>query len=190
MFRSWICGLSALASSVRKTLVDFLEILLQPLLNVGFYRSKLNSHSYSGIAGSDYTVAAEFFRINPERDDDFRTNRQRQESFHVASASTDVCRIALHVRPPLIREADLKRKEDFVPGKHSLLSPRLRSKSCRTIFCRNLSPRGLLVHKNFDPCLDPVGDSRFLDPNDVKARLLVPVLNSDDLASFQGMVDP
>ncbi len=157
---------------------------------MGFYRCKFNSHPYSGIAGPDYAVAAEFFRINPERDDDFRTNRQGQESFHVASASTDVCRVALHVRPPLIREADLKRKKDFVPGKHSLLSPRLGFKSCGTISCRNLSPRGLLVYKNFDPYLDPPGDPRFLDPNDVKARLLVPVLNSDDLAGFQGMVDP
>src|SRR5579864_1031067 len=188
-FRFWR-KLSALAGCGGKTCVYLLQILLQLLLDLHFQGCELDAHSDPGIAGTHDAFGDEFLRINPESDDYFGADHERDQALNVAAAPANIRRIALHVRAAAIFKADGDREQNLVPHEPSFFrSAALRTFCRRIVLARNLGPGHDLTSEYLNSKLEsPWRGSRFY-PFDMKARLLIAVLDPDNFALFQRVVN-
>src|SRR5256885_13076725 len=101
--------LEAFGRGPRKSLVHLLNVFLQALLDVIFKRRKLNSHAHSRVTGAHYRRNPDFFRIEPERNDDLGIHRQWRECFYITASPAYISCAALHVSAARVLKADFHR---------------------------------------------------------------------------------
>src|SRR5581483_6941401 len=131
----------------------------------------------------------ELVRVDPEGDDDFGSDGQRNQSFHITSAAADVGGAALHMRAGAAGKADHDGEQHAMPDEPSLVTAIASGNGGGLGFLRHVFPRYRLAGKNlysrFDGLRNPVG----LYPFDGEAGLTLAVLNADDVAHLQRMGD-
>src|SRR4029078_8021752 len=179
---------AALGGRLRETLVDVVEVFLQPFLDLFFERGELDSHSHGRVTGTHASLGKELVRVDPECNVHDGIHCERDQSLYIAPAATNVGGRALHVRALCIGKADHNWELNSVPQETTFVRP---SGELWSVFspARKFVPRNFLSGKNSYSGLKPLWQGTTLDPLNFKPSLLVPVLYPKDFACLQRVLD-
>ena len=87
----------ALGRRCGQSLVHFVQVSLQGLLDAVIEFRELNSHADSRIACPDHAVGLNLFRIDPERHRHFGAQRKRKQGLNITSAPANVSGFGVQV---------------------------------------------------------------------------------------------
>src|SRR5437879_4327242 len=83
-------GLAGLVGPGDASGIQFLEMLLKPVLFLGSQGQKFKAHANTGIAGAHDHAGDQFLLAHPYRAFEASVHRQRQNAFYITTVSADV----------------------------------------------------------------------------------------------------